>query len=473
MRQFVITGLLLTTFLPSAAFADQSFLERFALADDRESILKELIPGTQDYYYFHCLHFQNTQRYDQVEALMKKWVARHKQGALIDEIQYRQAVLTYERSPQKSLEFIRARLGLTFNHQKDTLNATPNLPEALDQNLISRERLLKQAYSDHRDLKGVTAASFSWLFNSALTPDRRRHLLSRLERPDYPLLAKTIIDDLNYKNSGGFGSLKIHNSLLLSQLQECAELMPKLRDQSAFVHVWLQRLSPGNDVNVAQNKAAKDAHLKRLWDFVQPLSSAHNSLKAHVLYQRLDFNRSDNNYDKGLFLQYVALPRTAPYMNGDYMKQPISLRHPADLTADFTAFTRCSVIGNDEPLIRDYLHRLLIKADNTREFEPYLNDRYLTQRLAETKIVNGLGNPEQWYSLLPPAEYQRLRDRVDIDFAATNKTHFSAEEPVSLDVYVKNAPTLIVKVFRINTANYYRDFGREVNTACRYPQIGR
>jgi hypothetical protein len=464
MRQFVITGLLLTTFLPSAAFADQSFLERFALADDRESILKELIPGTQDYYYFHCLHFQNTQRYDQVEALMKKWVARHKQGALIDEIQYRQAVLTYERSPQKSLEFIRARLGLTFNHQKDTLNATPNLPEALDQNLISRERLLKQAYSDHRDLKGVTAASFSWLFNSALTPDRRRHLLSRLERPDYPLLAKTIIDDLNYKNSGGFGSLKIHNSLLLSQLQECAELMPKLRDQSAFVHVWLQRLSPGNDVNVAQNKAAKDAHLKRLWDFVQPLSSAHNSLKAHVLYQRLDFNRSDNNYDKGLFLQYVALPRTAPYMNGDYMKQPISLRHPADLTADFTAFTRCSVIGNDEPLIRDYLHRLLIKADNTREFEPYLNDRYLTQRLAETKIVNGLGNPEQWYSLLPPAEYQRLRDRVDIDFAATNKTHFSAEEPVSLDVYVKNAPTLIVKVFRINTANYYRDFGREVNT---------
>jgi hypothetical protein len=122
--------MLLTAFLPSAGAADQTFLERFALAGDRDSVLKELIPGTQDYYYFHCLHYQITQKYDQVADLMKKWVARYKQGALIDEILYRQAVLTYEREPQKSLEFIRTRLGLTFNHQKDTLNATPNLPES-------------------------------------------------------------------------------------------------------------------------------------------------------------------------------------------------------------------------------------------------------------------------------------------------------------------------------------------------------
>ena len=346
MRQFLIISMLWAAFLPSAGAADQTFLQRFALANDRDSVLKELIPGTQDYYYFHCLHYQNTQKYDQVADLMKKWVARYKQGALIDEILYRQAVLTYERDPQKSLEFIRTRLGLTFNHQKDTLNATPNLPESLNQNLISRERLLQQALTEHRDLKGVTTASFPWLLNTELTPDRRRHLLSRLERPDYPQLAKTIIDDLNYKNSGGFGSLKIHNKLMLDQLKECAALKPRLRDQSAFVNVWLQRLSPGNDVNAAQDKAEKDAHLKRLWDFVKPLSSIHNSLKAHVLYQRLDFNRTGNRYDKDLFLQYIQLPRTAPYMNGDYMNQPMSLRYPADLAADFTAFTRCSVIGN-------------------------------------------------------------------------------------------------------------------------------
>jgi hypothetical protein len=32
---------------------------------------------------------------------------------------------------------------------------------------------------------------------------------------------------------------------------------------------------------------------------------------------------------------------------------------------------------------------------------------------------------------------------------------------VTLDVYLKNARTLIVKVFEVNTANYYREVGRE------------
>ena len=151
-------------------------------------------------------------------------------------------------------------------------------------------------------------------------------------------------------------------------------------------------------------------------------------------------------------------------MNGAYMQQPLSQQHPADLTANYSPFTRSPVIGDDEPLIRDYLHRLLTEADSTREFQPFLNDTYLTHRFAETKIVNGLGNPEQWYALLPPADYQILRDRVDIDFSATNKTLFEADEAVSMDVYIKNVPTLIVKVFEINTTNFYRDFEREVNT---------
>ncbi|MDG1897698.1 MAG: hypothetical protein P8J37_22595 [Fuerstiella sp.] len=45
MRQFVLTGILLAAFLPRAISADQSFLERFALAADRDAVLKELIPG--------------------------------------------------------------------------------------------------------------------------------------------------------------------------------------------------------------------------------------------------------------------------------------------------------------------------------------------------------------------------------------------------------------------------------------------
>ena len=46
----------------------------------------------------------------------------------------------------------------------------------------------------------------------------------------------------------------------------------------------------------------------------------------------------------------------------------------------------------------------------------------------------------------------------------TNKAHFHVEEAVSLDLYVKNVPTLIVKVFEINAANFYKDQKREIDT---------
>ena len=36
------------------------YIEEFALAADRTEALEQLIPGTEDYYYFHALHYQNT-----------------------------------------------------------------------------------------------------------------------------------------------------------------------------------------------------------------------------------------------------------------------------------------------------------------------------------------------------------------------------------------------------------------------------
>ncbi len=83
---------------------------------------------------------------------------------------------------------------------------------------------------------------------------------------------------------------------------------------------------------------------------------------------------------------------------------------------------------------------------------------------AETKIGQGLGEPEQWASQLPPERFRQFKERVDIDFAFTNKTNFGADEPVRLDLHIKNVPTLLVKVFELNTRNFYRDHQREADT---------
>ena len=49
-----------TKFPPSCNAANISWMEKFALADDREQMLSELIPGSDDYYFYHCLHYQTT-----------------------------------------------------------------------------------------------------------------------------------------------------------------------------------------------------------------------------------------------------------------------------------------------------------------------------------------------------------------------------------------------------------------------------
>ncbi len=51
---------------------------------------------------------------------------------------------------------------------------------------------------------------------------------------------------------------------------------------------------------------------------------------------------------------------------------------------------------------------------------------------------------------------------MDLEFAPANKTAFKANDPVELSLWTKNVPTLLVRVFEINTRNYYREKGEEV-----------
>uniref|UniRef100_A0A6B2KWL3 Uncharacterized protein n=1 Tax=Arcella intermedia TaxID=1963864 RepID=A0A6B2KWL3_9EUKA len=62
----------------------------------------------------------------------------------------------------------------------------------------------------------------------------------------------------------------------------------------------------------------------------------------------------------------------------------------------------------------------------------------------------------------PEERMKLITERVEIEFPASNITHFSAKTPVALEVDLKNIKTLLVKVFEINLANYYKDKQSEV-----------
>ncbi len=441
------------------------FEEEFALATDRQAVLDQLIPGTTDYYYFHCLHHLNTGALDKVGPMLTLWIKRHGRGGRVDEIENRRALLSYQNDPATTYGFLRQRLGLQFNHQRKVPGQKPNLPTRLDPALISRATLLQRALQRHsRTLNGLQDSALEHLDFAKLDQYQLRSLLQRLKRPDYPNLPALIIRDLQGKNRGNFGSLKIHGKLLLDQLEECLRLRPNLLNNSSFIGFYLQRLQPGADVDWEYDLAARKAYLERLEVFANRLAASQNSLKVHVLYHRLVLDRSQGQYDKKRFMAYLRLPRSAVYSNQNYLRRSDERGRRANLGSSFS--TGLPAVGNDEHLVRAYLMHFFSAEDSYQSYAEMIGDRYLKRLFAETKILLGQGDMEQWYSLLnDPAYYESLKERVEIEFAPTQRVSFGSNEAVSMDVDLKNVNTLLVKVFAINAFNYYREQGKEVDAS--------
>ncbi|MEZ0387647.1 MAG: hypothetical protein ACAI34_11300, partial [Verrucomicrobium sp.] len=98
-RRFRLASLLaaLPLLLPltSQAEHETGFIERFALAADREKVLGELVPGSEEYYFFHALHYQNSRNTARLADIMAEWRKRFRDTTpLRESIENREALLT-------------------------------------------------------------------------------------------------------------------------------------------------------------------------------------------------------------------------------------------------------------------------------------------------------------------------------------------------------------------------------------------
>ncbi|MGI8605317.1 MAG: hypothetical protein ACR2OZ_20275 [Verrucomicrobiales bacterium] len=451
---------------PASAANEIGYVEQFALGDDREAALKQLIPGTEEFYYYHALHLQNQRKRAEFAALLAQWAKRNPDSGLRPQLETRQALIDYEVDPKRTLDFVTSRLGLQFGHERERPTEKPDLPTALDAKRIAPEEFLRLATANVDHLNNLTDFAVEMLVRSErkLSPAHRRHVLARAKRPDVPNLLRLIHEDLASPESAGFGEFQIHKNLLVTQLDELRKLRPDLASNESFVLTYLGKLAPGADESIENDPAARQAWLDRAWAFVSGLGAPFNSLKAHILYQRLDHDRRQGTYDAKRFLEYINLPRGMPYINPRWQKDELKWRHPADLSVDYSAVTFWPPIGSDEELVRDYLLHLLVTAESADADAPYFEDKWLKSVLAEAKIVAGVGDPERLASLLTPAAYDALKNRVDLDFDLANSTLFGPDDDITLNVWVKNVSRLIVKIFELNTAAYYESHSQPIST---------
>lgn len=440
------------------------FVEDFALAADRQQVLSRLVPGTDEFYYYHALHYQHQLQLDEVDTLYREWINRLGRTARAQQIKRRQALLRYSDNPQQTLDYLVHNLGLRFDYQREIPDAERDLPSQLDQQQISFAAFAQRALAHNNHTDGFHESALYQLAQQELDPDRLRHLLQRLRYPDVPNLVALVARDLQRDDRPSFGYLSIHRLMTIDQLDALASQLPELRQQSGFVFTYLSKLSPSDDAASFRDDATHREYLERIWAFAKDLDPVFNSLKAGILLQRLSLDRRSGEFDKERFLNYLQLPKHVFYIRPERLRQFRDASHYAQLGSDFREFSRLIPIPNDEPIVRYFLMHYLRDAANADEFAPYVADEYLRPVFAEVKITTGQGDPQQWASWLTPEAYRELMQRVDLDFDPTLPRQFPLDQPVTIKLTTKNVSTLIVKVFEINTGAYYRLMQREIDT---------
>lgn len=443
------------------------FVEKFALAPDREAVLDQLVPGTEDYYFYHALQDQNTGQAAKLTAILAQWAKRYPHSSRRTIIENRAALLAYDADPKATLKFLTDHLNLQFNHEQQARDQKPDLPTKLDQTLISHAAFQREALADIDNTSNVNDEALGQLIGdkAPLSESQRRDLLKRLKRPDVPGLVDVIETDLKSKESHGFGEFEIHRALLPEQLDELARRIPALYKNQAFVSARLRKLAPSADADVEFDPVEREAYLDRLWAYAKNLGATFNSLKAQILLRRLQHDRARGIYDKARLQEYLKLPRRTNYANAEYLRKAELAGQAADLNANFNeAIVGLPPIHSDESLVRDYLLHILKDEPSWEPWAAWLRDTWLKPVFAEAKIVNGVGDPEQWASLLSPNAFQALKERVDVDFAPNDPPSLLPADDVSLDLFLKNTPKLIVKIYEINTLSYFLTNKRQLNT---------
>ena len=464
MARLRLAALFLPLLAPALRAQDPQLdlAEAYALADDREQVVRTLLAGSEEAYVYTIRELQDHGELAAVEPLLAAWIHRHGRTPGVIEAENRQALLSFARAPQATFAFLRQRLGLAFDDAPDSAGAPGDLPTRLDPALLARAAWSQRARSEHvGSLDGFRDSALFWLSQGTLDDGTLHELLARLERPDLPGLPALIVRDLALKTSRPFGALNIHDLLRLEQLEECARLQPELFREPAFVAAWLARLAPDADAAWLHDPEERRDYLVRLWDFGRRLPAAGNSLKAHVLYHFLAFDLSQGAPDAERLREYLRLPRSGGHAVAAYHDR-FQSREQVNAAQQFA--TGLAPIGDDEPLLRACLEQMFAREERIEPYAEFLDADWLRNVLAETRLVNGAPDAARWSALLGERpRVEALERRVELDFSPTARRFYAAREPVVLEADVKNVPTLLVKVFAIDALRYLTANDKDVD----------
>lgn len=470
MRRFFLKRyftLLLTAtlgFAQTPLYAEEiGFIENFALAKDRAQVLPQLIPDTEDYFYYHVLFYQSAGKVADAQAMLNRWVEKLGWSDMARRMEARQLMLTYSTNREQTVQYLISQLNANLAHTPPQRDRAAALSTKLDSQVVDYAQALKRTIGEDRSLSGIEDHALVDVVPYLAGVEDLRAWLSRVQRVDVSNLVDLIVKELGSQGSAGYGWAPIHSKLTLAQLMELGKAMPELHGNDRYVQVYLQRLKPDGDVTLDDRTVMRE-YLQRLEDFVQTLPESQRNLQASVLHRRLEFDRQQGVYDRERFIKYLQYPRSVWYYSPVYLRE-LNGAGMIDMGADYRSIApELTPIGDDNALIREYLEHFFKADANVDAFKKWIELGYLETVFAETKILYGIGDSRSQYAKLSPTQQKEIKERVELKFAKTNAPYFEPDKSVQFEVELKNVPELTVKIYKLNSRNILKQNRGEIST---------
>ena len=446
-----------------------------------EEGLKGLVEGTEAYNYMKSIDLL-TKKGLQLTESEKLFIEDYIKNPKTDEsrkISLRYDLLRYEISNEEEKAKIldklaKNSLNINFRHQRPAgIVASQNTKEdqlskqalAPLMDKINLENEIQRLYKKEKlpgdfqpsilasvDFEKFTKEDFYQVMNSM-----KEDIILLNSEKFYNTLAKWMMK--NHKETGSVGiENKILNYMTTEQMEHLLKIVPALNADSSFFGIFFAKkfqMELSKDENLYLNFHEKRINLIKMYEFAKNFPGKMKGLASALLLEILENGLRTENYDEAFFLEYLKLPvRPFNTINQVALNATDWNTLLVNVQAEHNAKNYPSETAvKDKELFSKYLEEYFKNGEKIEKYASLIEIKFLTSVWEDTMLTSGKAvEPTTANS----SRLDELARSVSIKLVSSNKDVYTIGEDVILKVEIKNVPTLYIKVFEINTENYYR-----------------
>ncbi|KAG0171387.1 hypothetical protein DFQ28_001072 [Apophysomyces sp. BC1034] len=415
-------------------------------------------------------------------------------------------LLVYPINTSQSIHFIKDQLRLNLELQQPSANndATPVdgrqrkvYPNVLDPSIIDPHQVVLKCLRDPSNQQenatmGIELMALPILAaiikEESLTAAQEQSMLRKLllypqtseeseeQTISIPERLARLWKDTDITQS--VSDIPIYN-LTIAQMDQLRQLLPEVIHAQRFVTNYMEKLVPPSYVAQQFDSNFKiqwddDAdilkgYLDRLWQFGNTLPDIYYQLKAGILFHKLRIDIARKQYEETLLINYLSYARTKHSTTGkSYSTQNSQPRVQVLDDLEIPFLGECVIFPENETVvIKQYLTGLICSGNISSletlggylDYEGFLKPLHATVMLTHQRQNEDSKSVASWSHVLGNTEFEKLVTKSELEFTfstARNQKIRLPEDPIKLDLTLKNISHLSIRVFQIDMFNYWR-----------------